>query len=152
MTRRRDIRFFDWRETMKAFGPVSVVLLAVGIFGAPGESRAAGKYDGSVPLLCAPTVVTECGPDGDCQRRTAASVNLPQFMKIDLKAMKVSSEETGRDSPIRNVEHQDGSLIIQGGQNGRGWTMTVSEDSGSMSAAITAAGEGFVIFGAYVVP
>ena len=137
---------------MKAFGLVSVVLLVVGICAAPGEGGAAGKHDGSVPLLCAPTVVTECGPDGDCQRRTAASVNLPQFMKVDVKAMKVLSEETGRDSPIRNVEHVDGSLIIQGGQNGRGWTMTIAEDTGSMSAAVTAPGEGFIVFGACAVP
>ena len=85
-------------------------------------------------------------------RRTAASVNLPQFLKVDVKAMKVQSEETGRDSPIRNVEHQDGNLIIQGGQNGRGWTMTISEDRGLMSGVVTAAGEGFVLFGACAVP
>jgi len=137
---------------MKVLGPVSMLVLAMGVCVTTGDARAAGKFDGSVPMLCSPTIVTECGAEGDCQRRTAASVNLPQFLKVDVKAMKVQSEETGRDSPIRNVEHQDGNLIIQGGQNGRGWTMTISEDRGLMSGAVTAAGEGFVLFGACAVP
>jgi hypothetical protein len=119
---------------------------------APQPTAAAGKYDGSVPLLCAPVVVTECGPEGDCRRRSAQSVNLPDFFKVDLKALTVRSEETGRDSPIKNVERLDGQIIMQGGQNGRGWTMTISEDTGKMSAAVSTEGEGFIVFGACALP
>ncbi len=136
---------------MKVRGPIGVVLAAVGICLAPYPVRAAGKYDGSAPLLCVPIIVIECsadGPDGECQRRTAASVNLPQFLKVDLKASKVHAEAGGRESPVRNVEHLSGNLIIQGGQDGRGWTMTISEETGKMSATISSEGDGFVVFGA----
>ena len=133
---------------MKILGPVGVVLAAVAICVAPYRAAAAGKYDGSAPLLCVPITVTECGADGECKRVTADSVNLPQFLKVDIKAQKVHSQETGRASPFRNVEHLNGKMILQGGQDGRGWTMTISEETGKMSATISSDGEGFVVFGA----
>jgi hypothetical protein len=133
---------------MRISAAIGMVLAAIGICLGPCRSEAAGKYDGSAPLLCVPILITECGPEGECQRRTADNVNLPQFLKVDLKAQKVHSEETTRHSPIRNVEHLNGNLIIQGGQDGRGWTMTISEETGKMSATISSDGEGFVVFGA----
>jgi hypothetical protein len=137
---------------MKIFRQVSMMLAAAGLCMAPHGVEAASKFDGSVPMLCVPTVVTECGAEGDCRRGTAASVNLPEFLKVDLKAMKVYAEDTGRESPIRNLEHLNGTLIIQGGQNGRGWTMTITEETGKMSSTISTEGEGFIIFGACTVP
>jgi len=142
---------YDWRNTMKILKPAGMVLAAAAICLAPHGARAAGKYDGSVPLLCVPTIVIECsveGADGECKRRTPAAVNLPQFLNVDVKAMKVHAEGGARNSPVRNVEHLNGNLIIQGGQDGRGWTLTISEETGKMSAAIAADGEGFVVFGA----
>ncbi len=137
---------------MRILGQAGLVLAAGTMCLAPHGVEAAGKYDGSVPMLCVPAVVTECGADGDCKRGTAASVNLPQFLKVDLKAMKVHAEGTGRESPIRNLERMNGTIIIQGGQNGRGWTMTISEETGRMSSTISSEGEGFIIFGACTLP
>ena len=137
---------------MRISGLIGLVLGAIGICVAPPRPEAAGKYDGSVPLLCVPIVVTECGPDGECRRVTAESVNLPQFLRVDVKAMKVHTGEAGRESPVRNLEHLNGNLIIQGGQDGRGWTLTISEETGRMSATISADGEGFVVFGACTLP
>src|SRR5262245_29699838 len=136
------------RDGMNIIRPLGMLLAAVLVGIAPSGARAAGKFDGSVPLLCAPTAISECGPDGECKRVTAESVNLPQFFKVDVKAQKVHSEETGRISPFRTIEHLSGNLILQGGQDGRGWTMTVSEQTGRMSAAISSHEVGFVVFGA----
>ena len=66
--------------------------------------------------------------------------------------MKGHSEETGRLSPIHRVEHVDGSLIVQGGQTGRAWSLTIAEDTGKLLATISAEGAGFVIFGACTLP
>jgi len=41
----------------------------------------------------------------------------------------------------------NGKLILQGVQGERGWTLMITEDSGQMSATITGAGEGYIIFG-----
>lgn len=133
---------------MKILGPVGAVLALVVICATPTPAPATARYDGSAPLLCVPTAVTECGAEGECRRGTAESVNLPQFMRVDLKAMIIRSEETGRESPIRSIEHMNGKLILQGAQGERGWTLTISETTGKMSGTVSADGEGFVIFGA----
>ena len=135
---------------MKTSGRLGLVL-AVALAVAPDGAAAAGKFDGSTPLLCVPVTVSECVPDGKCERVTAERVNLPQFLKVDVQGRKIRSEETGRESPIRNIEHLDGNMILQGGQAGRGWTMTISEETGKMSSAIAADGEGFIVFGACTV-
>jgi hypothetical protein len=137
---------------MTIVGRVGAVLAAGGMALMSPSVEAAGKFDGSVAMLCTPTVVTECGAEGECRRGTPGSVNLPEFLKVDLKAMKVYAEGAGRESPIRNVERSDGHLIIQGGQNGRAWSMTIGEDTGRMSSAISTSHEGFIIFGACSVP
>ena len=137
---------------MKISRPISVIVGAIALCVAPWGAAAAGKYDGSAPLVCVPTIVSECRLEGDCRRVTPDSVNLPHFFKVDVKAQKVHSEETGRMSPFKTVEHLDGNMILQGAQAGRGWTMTISEETGKMSAAISSGGEGWVIFGACMVP
>jgi hypothetical protein len=132
--------------------PLGVIAAAVVLVGAPGTSTAAGKYDGSAPLLCVPTLVAECRVEGDCRRVTPDSVNLPPFFKVDVRGQKVHSEESGRASPFTTVERLGGNMILLGSQAGRGWSMTISEETGKMSAAISSGGEGWVVFGTCVVP
>jgi hypothetical protein len=149
------IRSSDKRRAMKILGPIGAGLAAMAMSLVAHPALAAGKFDGSAPFLCVPVVVIECAPDGpdaECKRRTAASVNLPQFLRVDLKSSKVHAEGGGRESPVRNIEHLSGNLIIQGGQDGRGWTMTISEETGRMSATISSDGDGFVVFGACTLP
>ena len=137
---------------MKIFGPIGMVLAAVGIWLAPYPAEAAGKYDGSVPFVCAAIAVTECGAEGECQRRTAESVNLPPFVKVDVKAMKVRAEEKGRESSIKHVEHMNGKMILHGAELERAWILTIHEETGKVSGVVSADGEGYVIFGACTLP
>lgn len=132
---------------MKIVGVISVVLWAVGICLTPPEVAAAGKYDGSVPLVCVPLAVTECGAEGECQKGTPQSVNLPQFFKVDFKTMTIRAVEENRESAIKTVDRVHGKMILQGVQGQLGWTMIIAEDSGQMSATIAGAIEGYIIFG-----
>ena len=132
---------------MKMFGAISLVLWAVGICLAPHQATAASKYDGSVPLLCVPLAVTECGAEGECQKGTPRSVNLPQFFRVDFKTMTISAVEESRESAIKTVDRVNGNLILQGVQGQLGWTLIISEGMGQMSATIAGAGEGYIIFG-----
>jgi hypothetical protein len=131
---------------------VGLVLAAVGICLGAGSAEAAGKYDGSVPLHCVPTAVTECGAEGECRQGKPESINLPHVLRVDVKALKVHSEDTGRESPIKTVERLDGKMVLQGTQGERGWTLMVSEKTGKMSGTITADGEGFIVFGVCTTP
>ncbi len=66
----------------------------------------AGDFDGSKPLLCAVIETFECGPGGECQRGTAESIDIPQFLKISFEKKAISSTpESGqvRTTKIKNM-------------------------------------------------
>jgi hypothetical protein len=127
---------------------LAAIGFAIGIWMAPYQAAAA-KYDGSVPLLCAPIQIIECEAAGDCYNSTAESVNIPQFLKIDFKKKMISAaEEAGRKVAIKLFEHNNGRMIMHGGQEGRGWTMVISEETGKMSATVSEDQVGFILFGA----
>src|SRR5262245_24124616 len=105
---------------MKTFMKIGVVLCVFGICPASRLVAAAGVADGSVPLVCVPLAVTECGADDECQRGTAASINLPHFLQVDVKAMTIRAVEQGRQSPIGSVTRLNGKLILQGVQGAHG--------------------------------
>jgi hypothetical protein len=119
----------------------------------------AGDFDGSKPLLLSIIRVIECTPDGVCREVTPASVELPQFMKIDFTNKTIrpaaGDDETQNPTSIERQEVVDGKLILQGAEDGYdkmrdglGWTMSISEENGQV--VLTASGEqvAFVIFGA----
>jgi hypothetical protein len=139
---------------MKVFASVVAILGVMAMCSAPYRAEAAGKYDGSAPLLCAAMTVTECEADGRCQRRSAENVNLPSLFRVDAKGMKVRNLETekGRESPIQSVAHANGKLVVSGSDGERGWFLVIHEDTGKMSAVVSGDGEGFVVFGQCALP
>ena len=129
---------------MKA-GFATLVLLCL-----PVQVMSAG-LDGSAPLLCTVIDVLECGADANCERGSAESVNIPQFVKIDFKGKKITEaveSEQKKSTTIKNLEHIDGKLIMQGVENGRAWSIIISEETGKMSVSVSEDRFGFVIFGA----
>ena len=118
-------------------------------------SIAAADFDGSRSLLCATIETFECGSDIECQRGTAQSINLPQFLKIDFKDKKISgTRESGEvlSTKIENTEHGDGKLVLQGTQNNKGWSMLINEATGKMTITASDDQVGFVVFGACTTP
>ena len=109
----------------------------------------AAPYDGSMPLLCAAMTVQECDDTGECQRRTAMSVGLPPFIVIDVdKKLIHDPDQDGKTSSLKHLEHLNGQLVLHGGEEGRGWSIVIKEDTGTMSAAVVGEQVGFVVFGA----
>jgi hypothetical protein len=102
-------------ESLKVLGSW-VAVLGVAVAGrGPGASAAAGKYDGSAPLVCAAMTVSECDADGRCQRRNA-------LFKVDIKAMKLweLGAEKPRETAIRNVDRANSKMILSGGRGRAG--------------------------------
>ena len=120
----------------------------------------AGDFDGTRPLLVSVIRVIECVPDGSCREVTPASVELPQFLKIDFTSKTIRPAAAGDEAPATSIERQevvDGKLILQGAEDGYekmrdglGWTMSISEGTGQV--VLTASGEqvAFVVFGASI--
>ena len=111
----------------------------------------AGDFDGSAPLLCALVETFECDGVQNCQSGTPEDVNIPQFLRIDFKNNMISGKQVGgekRTTQISNTLKHDGRLILQGTQEGMGWSIVIMESTGKMT--LTASGEevGFAVFGA----
>ena len=119
-------------------------------WGAPSSPAAAGSYDGSRPLLCAVDLIMECDSYGRCERHLP-DLSAPKFIRVDV-AGKTLTGDGNQKSPLGTVTHVDGQLILQGGENGRSWSATISEDSGRMAAALIDNDYTFSLFGACAIP
>ena len=122
--------------------------LLVFLLGGP----AIAGVDGSAPFVCAVTSLFECAGDEGCGRESPEGANLPRFVRIDLAQQSVRSLDGSRAAPIHHAERADGRLLLQGGQEGRGWTLLVVESSGDMTAAVVGDEGAFVVRGACFVP
>jgi hypothetical protein len=116
---------------------------------------ASAAFDGSSPLLCVPIEIFDCGAGEGCIESSAESVSIPQFIRIDFG--KKTAGGTLMDGAVREVgidhmKRENGMLVLQGGQQGRGWSVAIGEDTGRMT--LTASGDrfGFIIFGACTSP
>ncbi len=111
----------------------------------------AASFDGSEPLLCASVEAYDCSAGWECLKGTAESINAPQFIRLDFEQKVARSTRLGgeeRTVKIESMTREEGKLILQGVQLGLGWSMVITQESGTM--ALTAAGDQvvFVIFGA----
>jgi hypothetical protein len=137
-------------NTMRAWTkPLSVLAVCAALMGTAGLATA-GPYDGSRPFLCAVTTVMECDAAGTCERQSPDGVNAPRFVRVDVAARTVSAAE--RKSQLKNVARVDGELILQGSENGRGWSATIDEETGRMAAAVVENDYTFSLFGACTIP
>lgn len=132
---------------MKKYRPF---LLSLCVFMLP-LTLLATDNEGSTPLICATIDAIECsGLSAECYGGTAETVNLPQFIRIDLKEKKIEAVRQGGksvNSTIMNQKRESGKLILQGIENGRGWSLVLIEETGKMSATIAGDQVGFVVFG-----
>jgi hypothetical protein len=132
-----------------ASGILGMLLLIAGAW--PGE--AAPPYDGSAPLLCAVSSIVECENTATCERRQLEEAGMPTFFRVNFAdATVIAADASGAKAEVRTATRADGRLILQGGQQGRGWTATIAEDTGKMTVAVVDHDAGFVIFGACTTP
>jgi hypothetical protein len=130
---------------------VGVGMLALTVAAPP---RAEATLDGSAPLLCAVHTIMECEETGQCQRHTALQhPDFPSFLRINVGERTITDgNNNGRKTEIKSSTRLDGRLILQGGENGRGWSATIAEDTGRMTAGVVATDFTFALFGACTTP
>lgn len=131
----------------------NVILFAVWIAVILPSTSIAGEFDGSEPLLCAAIFSTECGAESqECVSGAPWDINFPVFSEIDFKSMTVSTtrqHKSARISTITSVEHLPNErMSIQGHGGDFSWSMMISEETGSMSLALSGEDIGFLVFGA----
>ena len=128
---------------------VFLLALCLGVI-APGFAGAA-DFDGSHKLLCAPTDAVQCEGAGECKRAEVEDLNIPKFLTIDFKGKRLTGTVEGgaseEETKIQNVEKLENQTVLQGIQNGRGWSIVIDAASGDMSVAVAGDDISFVLFG-----
>jgi len=101
-------------------------------------------------MLCVPGTVSHCVSGEGCNSELPEAENIPEFIEVDLKsktiaATKASGED--RSTPIQTQSRTAGYIYLQGVENGRTFSMVISENTGDLTFAIAADGETAVMFG-----
>ena len=133
---------------------VAAVAGTLACLGLAGSSAAAGKYDGSAPMLCAVTAINECTADGKCERSAPQQGNnLPTFLRVDVKGKSLNADDgSGRKSEIKASSVVDGQLMLQGIENGKAWSMVISAETGRWGGSVVEDDGSFALFGACTLP
>jgi hypothetical protein len=82
-------------------------------------------------------------------------MGLPAFLRITVggKALE-ATDGSGRKTPIHSsvlVQEQE-RLLLQGGEQGRAWSVVIAQKTGAMTAAIVDHDGGFLVSGACALP
>ena len=131
-----------------------VLVVVVACLGATWPVAAAGRYDGSVPMICAVTSLVECTADGKCERSgPQEGNNLPPFIRIDVKGGVLSANDgSGRKTDIKGSTTVGQQIMLQGVDNGKAWNIVIGSDTGRWGGSVVENDGSFAIFGACTLP
>ena len=127
-----------------------IPLLLAACTAVPVSPLAAG-VDWSKPVICAVLRTVECGATEDCKTGSAESIDVPQFLRIDLgKRQMTGIRPNGEQAATtaQTLEDTNNNLILQGIEEGRGWTAVIDKVSGKLVASAAGSQAGFLVFGA----
>jgi hypothetical protein len=126
-------------KTISLFSILTLLLFA---FAAHAEG-----LDATQPLRCALAEAAECDEMAECSDVTLEQIELPGEWRIDFAAKQLVSIDGQRTSPIHAVDALDAVVVLQGHQEGRGWTMVLERATGRLSATIATVEGAFILAG-----
>jgi hypothetical protein len=121
-------------------------LAVIGVLGLPTGATAA-DLDAKKPLRCALGPASDCDTAADCSDVPIAEIGLPEILRIDFDAKHLGVPDDPRTSPIGTVETLEKVIVLQGHQNGRGWTIVVDRATGHLAASLADIEGVFVLAG-----
>lgn len=108
----------------------------------------ADTLTGSDALLCYALSAARCEHDG-CTQQQPWELNLPDFIKLDLKAKRATTTEASgflRETTIRTVERSSGSILLQGVQGDRAFSWLIDDASGEGTLTVSSLVAGLTVF------
>ena len=94
---------------------------------------------GEQRFICTAWHAISCSTEGNCNQTEAWRLNMPDFLKVDLRARELATPE-GSDQPrfteIGSIERKEGRIFLNGSQQDRGYTWVINESSGEGTLAI----------------
>ena len=133
-------------RALAGFGLVTAMALS-----APAHAA----FDGKTNLVCSVTDVVGCSDAGVCLQGQARSFDLPQFIAVDFAKKHVrGTKESGENSvsPFKDQVETRNQLIMQGVENGHGWTVAIDRKQGRMTTSVTGEDVSYILFGACIAP
>jgi hypothetical protein len=109
---------------------------------------AAGEFDGSRPLSCAPSEINDCLPGDACKQTTPEEAGVSDALAIDFATREVRGRYREKPMPIGNLERTAEQLILQGTDLLFAWSMVTQLETGKFTATIADRKGAFVLFGA----
>jgi hypothetical protein len=94
----------------------------------------AGDFDGSKNLICAPVMAMDCAEGVDCVEGEPQEMGAPAFLRIDFDRKVVVG--TYRSSPILQTNQSEEQILLQGFDEGLGWTVAIGARNGRMYATL----------------
>ncbi len=133
---------------MQVTKPASAFLIAwMCVAAAPAW---AATFDGSTEVICAFMHAIECTSEGNCSQGDADDVSIADFIRIDFKKKRMlllDEERRGETTAINRIEKLEDRLILQGIEAGRGWSLSINQETGDFVFTVSGRGSGFVVFG-----
>jgi hypothetical protein len=101
-------------------------------------------------MLCVPGPVFHCVSDRDCKSELPEDEYIPEFIEVDLKRKTLATTRASgedRSTPIQSQKRDAGYIYLQGVENGRSFSMVISENTGGLTFVVAADGETATMFG-----
>ena len=143
---------------MSRIGLILITLLCLTSLPLPALAE---DFNGSKPLLGSVIKIMEIYSNYNINEVDPETVGVPRFFIIDFKAKRLhptKESRINRSSIIKRIEHVENMLILQGVEegvegvdDGLGWSMTISKETGKMVLAASGDRKAYVVFGACTV-
>jgi len=101
-------------------------------------------------LLCAPGDLSHCVIGDGCTSELPETENVPEFIEVDLKKKTLSATKASgqdRTTPILSQARSGGNIYLQGVENGRTFSLVISESTGDLTFVVATDGETASMFG-----
>jgi hypothetical protein len=124
---------------------VGLVILAAAV------PSLADDLTGSTAFLCTAVQATACETSGECATKPPWTLNVPQFIEVDLDKEELRTTRASgqnRATPVKRVERADGMIYLQGAEGGRAFSFAINESTGMLTVAVATGGKGVIVFGA----
>ncbi len=111
---------------------------------------AADMLKGTDRMLCVPGPVSHCVAGGGCNYELPEGENVPDFIEVDLKRDTLATTRASGEDRTTSIQHKSreaGYVYLQGVENGRSYSMVISENSGDLTFVVAADGEAATMFG-----
>ncbi len=100
-------------------------------------------------LVCYGWSASVCSIEGECEATAPWQLDMPDFLRLDLRSRVVTSTETApeeRVTEIQTLVREDGTILLQGRQGERAFSWLIVEATGEGTLTMSTPGEGITVF------